>query len=54
MPKTLSAILLALILSSHAVYAVDLPLTPYPNHVELGEGVFHIDAHVNIQVPGND
>jgi hexosaminidase len=54
MPKTLSAFLLALILSRPAVYAADLPLTPYPNHLEIGEGVLHIDAHVNIQVPGND
>ena len=54
MLKTLCAFLLALILSSAAAYSADLALTPYPNQLELGEGVFHVGTRVSIEVIGND
>ena len=52
--KALSAFLFASILSTAPIYAADLALTPYPNQLEVEAGVFHIDAHVKIEVPGND
>ena len=42
MSKRLFAFLFALMLSSPAVYAASLPLTPYPNQLELGQGVFQV------------
>lgn len=53
MPKTLSAFFLAFILSVAAVHAANPPLCPYPNRLEPGDGVFHVGAHVNIEVIGN-
>jgi hexosaminidase len=43
----------ALILSSPAIYAAGLPLTPYPNQLELGQGVFQVGKTVGIDVIGN-
>ncbi len=53
MPKRLFAFLFALMLSSPAVYPASLPLTPYPNRLELGQGVFHAATRVSIDVTGN-
>jgi hypothetical protein len=47
------AFLFALFLSSPAVYPASLPLTPYPNQLELGQGVFQVGKSVSIDVIGN-
>ncbi len=52
-PKRLFAFLFALMLSSPAVYPASLPLTPYPNQLELGQGVFQVGTRVSIDVTGN-
>jgi hexosaminidase len=49
----LIAFLFALMLSSPAVYPASLPLTPYPNQLELGQGVFQVGTHVSIEVTSN-
>ena len=53
MSKKLFAFLFALVLSSPAVYGANLPLTPYPNQLELGQGVFHVGTRVSIEVTSN-
>jgi hypothetical protein len=45
--------LLALLLSVSAVYAADLTLSPYPNQLELGQGVFQTGRSVSIEVTSN-
>ncbi len=45
--------LLALLLPIVAASADSLPLTPYPNQLETGDGVLHIGARVNVAVMGN-
>jgi len=51
--KTLFAFLSVLMLCSSIAYPASLPLTPYPNQLELGQGVFHTGAHVSIDVSSN-
>jgi hypothetical protein len=51
--KKTIAFLFALMLSSPAVYPASLPLTPYPNQLELGQGVFQVGPHVSIEVTSN-
>jgi hypothetical protein len=62
MSKKLYAPLFAFMLFNSAVYSASLPLTPYPNQLELGgrvvggafqEGVFHVGPRVSIDVIGN-
>jgi len=50
----LFAFLIALILSSPAAYSASLPLTPYPNHLELGQGMFQVGKSVTIEVTSNN
>ncbi len=40
-------------LPSPAALPASLPLTPYPNQLELGPGLLHIGARVNIEVASN-
>jgi hexosaminidase len=51
--KSLFAFILVLVLSSVHVYSTNLPLTPYPNQLEVGQGVFHVGARVSIDVTSN-
>ena len=53
MSKSLFAFLSVLILSVSIAYPASLPLTPYPNQLELGQGVFHVGARVSIDVTSN-
>ena len=53
MSKNFFAFLFALMLSSAAGYPAGLPLTPYPNQLELGQGVFHVGPRVSIDVTSN-
>lgn len=50
MSNKLIALLCALLLTSAAAYPASLPLSPYPNQLELGQGVFHVGPHVSIEV----
>ena len=50
MTNRLVTVLFALVFSSVAAYPDGLPLTPYPNQLEVGQGVFHVGAHVSIEV----
>ena len=54
MSKKLFVILFALILSGAVAYPASLPLTPYPNQLELGQGVFTVGTHVSIDVTSNN
>jgi len=47
------AYLFALLLSRAALYPATVPLTPYPNQFELGQGVFHVGARVSIEITSN-
>jgi len=40
-------------LCSPPVYSTSLPLSPYPNQIELGSGVFNVGTHVSIEVASN-
>jgi hexosaminidase len=51
--KRFVAILFALILSVSAAPSANLPLTPYPNQLELGQGVFQVGTRVSIDIIGN-
>ena len=53
MNRKFFTILFALILSSVAAYPAGLPLTPYPNQLELGPGTFQVGRSVSIEVAGN-
>ena len=53
MSQRLFAFLFALVLSGPAVYGASLPLTPYPNQLELGQGVFQVGTRVSIEVTSN-
>ena len=53
MSKSLFAFLSVLILSVSIAYPASLPLTPYPNQLEPGQGVFHVGARVSIDVTSN-
>lgn len=48
--KTLFAVLFSFMVSIPAVYSAGVSLTPYPNQVEIGTGVFRTGAHVSIDV----
>jgi hypothetical protein len=51
--KRLFAFLFAVMLSSPGVFPASLPLTPYPNQLELGQGVFHVGTRVSIDATSN-
>jgi hypothetical protein len=53
MSKRLFAFWFALLLSSPAIYPATLPLTPYPNQLELGQGVFRVGTRVSIDIISN-
>ena len=53
MPLTRCLAILATVLSIPTVYGASLPLSPYPNRLEAGDGVFHVGARADIQVMGN-
>ena len=48
----LLASVFALVFSGLAAYPASLPLTPYPNQIEIGQGVFHMGTRVSIDVTG--
>src|SRR5690348_1962356 len=53
MPLTRYLIATAVLLCVLPVRAANPLLSPYPNRLELGEGVFHVGARAEIQVIGN-
>ncbi|HTS68957.1 MAG TPA: glycoside hydrolase family 20 zincin-like fold domain-containing protein [Terriglobia bacterium] len=53
MDKRLFAIVISLILFAPALYPAGLPLSPYPNQIELGQGKFQTGMHVSIEVANN-
>src|SRR5208282_6910749 len=53
MSNKIFAFLFALMLSSPAVYPASLPLTPYPNQLELGQGTFQVGKSASIDVTSN-
>ena len=54
MNKQFSSLLFALLFSSSSLFSSSLPLTPYPNQLEVGEGVFRVGARVSIEVASNE
>jgi hexosaminidase len=51
--KKLFSLLCTLALSSAAATPASLQLTPYPNELELGQGVFHLKTRVRIELASN-
>jgi hypothetical protein len=47
-------LLLALMSFSSTLFSSSLSLTPYPNQLELGQGVFRVGPRVSIEVPSRD
>ncbi len=45
--------LAAIVFFSSLVFSADVPLTPYPNRLELGQGTLRIGPTVSIEVAGN-
>ena len=53
MTKRLITFLFALLFLGPAVHAANLPLSPYPNQITVGQGVFHVGTHFSIDVASN-
>ena len=54
MNRQFASLLFALVLSSSSLFSSSLPLIPYPNQLEAGEGVFRVGARVSIEVASNE
>ena len=54
MNKQFSSLLFALLFFSSALFSSSLPLTPYPNQLEVGQGVFRVGARISIEVASNE
>ncbi|MGO8733211.1 MAG: beta-N-acetylhexosaminidase [Terriglobia bacterium] len=54
MNRQFASLLFALALSSSSLFSSSLPLIPYPNQLEAGEGVFRVGARVSIEVASNE
>ena len=52
--KQFSSLLFALLFFSPALFSSSLPLIPYPNQLEVGQGVLRLGARVNIEVASNE
>ncbi len=50
MSNKLLAVLFCALLFGPRVFPASLPLTPYPNQVELGQGAFKVGPHASIEV----
>jgi hypothetical protein len=46
--------LFALLVSSSGLFSSTLPLIPYPNQLEAGQGTLRVGAHVSIEVASNE
>jgi hypothetical protein len=46
--------LFALVVSSSGLFSSTLPLIPYPNQLEAGQGTLRVGAHVSIEVASNE
>ena len=44
----------ALVFFSSGLFSSSLPLIPYPNQVEVGQGVLRVGEHVSIEVASNE
>ena len=53
LPRLMFA-LFALASFAGSLFASSLPLIPYPNQVEAGQGTLRVGARINIEVPSND
>ena len=53
MRKRILALFYAALLLTSAALAADLPLSPYPNQLEVGQGTFQAGKSVSIEVVGN-
>src|SRR5579872_4599256 len=51
--KSILTLCFAGLLLTSAALAADLPLSPYPNQLELGQGTFQTGKSVSIDVVGN-
>jgi hypothetical protein len=47
-------LLCALVFFSSGLFSSDLPLTPYPNQLEVGQGTLRLGARVSIEVASNE
>jgi hypothetical protein len=52
--KQFSSLLFALVFFSSALFSSSLPLTPYPNQLEAGQGVLRVGARVSIELASNE
>ena len=52
--KQFSSLLFALVFFSSSLFSSSLPLTPYPNQLEVGQGVFRVGGRVSIEVASNE
>jgi hypothetical protein len=52
--RQLASLFFAVGLLSSPLFSSNLPLIPYPNQLEEGQGVLRVSARINIEVAGNE